>query len=331
MFSRKHEQESPDVRGQSEKISDQPQVQVDAEELLDNERDVALIERLRSAKYAALTSRTCTDAARSFIDDLWRQVDGVKLKPTRGPYKRTDKQRRLAVEGFVGDLLRVHRHDQAQGWVGKSLHAKSFTGEDVGRHAFTDVYKRLVKLGYVEHKKGYRQLSEGFDPGGPKHAIAAYASRFRGTEALLKLSAAHGVLPEDAKGHFVTALPRKPLQLRAVGRWNQYGQKDRGRLKSVPPTEQTARLEQEVRDLNQFYDRFDLRGGTHRGFIRQFNEVDEGDEFLWNKGGRLYSVGDDSYQQMSERERLTMTIDGEAVCEIAGELRSAVPSLRWIT
>ena len=36
----------------------------------------------------------------------------------------------------------------------------------------------------------------------------------------------------------------------------------------------------------------------------------------WKKGGRLYSAGEDNYQQMPEPERLKMTINGEPVAEI---------------
>jgi hypothetical protein len=74
-------------------------------------------------------------------------------------------------------------------------------------------------------------------------------------------------------------------------------------------------LEQQVRDLNEFLDGFDLRGGSHRGYIRVFNQGDH-PSFDWNKGGRMYSHGDDSYQRLSQDERLRMTIDGEPVCEI---------------
>jgi hypothetical protein len=38
--------------------------------------------------------------------------------------------------------------------------------------------------------------------------------------------------------------------------------------------------------------------------------------FAWNKGGRLYSDGKGSYQNIPRSERLKITIDGEAVSEI---------------
>ena len=53
----------------------------------------------------------------------------------------------------------------------------------------------------------------------------------------------------------------------------------------------------------------------HRWFHRTFNMGDE-EGFAWNKGGRLYSDGKGSYQNIPRPERLKMTIDGDKVCEI---------------
>jgi hypothetical protein len=49
--------------------------------------------------------------------------------------------------------------------------------------------------------------------------------------------------------------------------------------------------------------------------VRLFNNGDE-PNFDWNKGGRLYSPGEDSYQQIPREARLRMTINGEPLCEI---------------
>jgi hypothetical protein len=81
------------------------------------------------------------------------------------------------------------------------------------------------------------------------------------------------------------------------------------------PTPLTDKLEAQMRELNEFFDRFQLRGGIHRGFVRIFNEGDV-PGFHWNKGGRLYSQGPDNFQLMPPEDRLRMTIDGEPVCEI---------------
>jgi hypothetical protein len=81
------------------------------------------------------------------------------------------------------------------------------------------------------------------------------------------------------------------------------------------PSEHTKALEADVKRLNTFLDGHELRGGTHRGYIRIFNQGDN-EDFVWNKGGRLYSQGNESYQTEKKDARLRMTIDGEPVVEI---------------
>jgi hypothetical protein len=130
------------------------------------------------------------------------------------------------------------------------------------------------------------------------------------------LCADHDVRHEKLDEHFIGPLPTSPLVLRGTSTRNEYTyEKERGRLLSFDPTAETEMLEAEVKELNEFFGRFELRRGTHRGFIRVFNNGDD-PEFRWNKGGRLYSHGKVNYQTMKRRERLRMTIDEEAVCEI---------------
>jgi hypothetical protein len=74
-------------------------------------------------------------------------------------------------------------------------------------------------------------------------------------------------------------------------------------------------LEKQLKELNAFFDGFDLQGGTHRGYLRVFNNGDH-PKFNWNMGGRLYSYNEGNYQQMERADRLLMTINGDRVCEI---------------
>ncbi len=79
-------------------------------------------------------------------------------------------------------------------------------------------------------------------------------------------------------------------------------------------TKRSRELEAEVREINEFIEGHDLQHGVHHGYRRIFNCGDAPD-FAWNKGGRLYSQGE-SYQQLSQADRLKMLIDGEPVVEI---------------
>jgi uncharacterized protein YidB (DUF937 family) len=153
----------------------------------------------------------------------------------RGPYGKTKQQLRRGVEGFLGDLLRAAGHEHAKGFVHRSLHAGSFTGEDVGTRAFNQLIDRLKALGLVEQVRGFQARSQ-WDAGGPEHVSRASASRFRATPQLLKLAADFGVAVSEAKTHFIADLPKHPLQVRPSSRRNEYGQKLKGRRMPVKRT-----------------------------------------------------------------------------------------------
>ena len=242
---------------------------------------------LLNAKYAALTSRARTEQAHQLVDHLLQQMKPNGSSGARGRYKKTNHQLRRGVEGLLGDLLRAQNDPHANGWIYRPLQAKSFTGENVGYRAFTQVIDGLTAIGLIEHKIGFQKRFDGFDPGGAKLVQFGNASRFRATSDLLELATRFGVDPTAATDHFITDLPKHPLQLRSSAKRNEYGQKLRGKPMRFERTPQTERLETWTRELNEFFDQFELRGGTHRGFIRIFNQGDD-PEFKWNLGGRLY-------------------------------------------
>jgi hypothetical protein len=68
-------------------------------------------------------------------------------------------------------------------------------------------------------------------------------------------------------------------------------------------------------ELNAFLEGFTLEHGTHRGFFRGYNNGDR-PGFDFDRGGRIYSAGEDSYQNLPSDERLKLTINGEAVAEV---------------
>jgi hypothetical protein len=275
--------------------------------------DAALRDALMNADYAALSARPSTPQAQRLVDEVFAQVVADRLEGRKGGYKATKQKMLIASMGFIGDLLLSAGN--SHGWVYRSLHKENFTGQDVSYHSFKRVLDRFKQLDLIEHKEGYRQLA-GFD-GGPKVAVRSRASRFRATPKLLDLAAECGVPVDQAKHHFIVALPEHPLVKKATSTWDPYGHKERGRNLKFASTEKTEKLEADVVELNKFLDRFQLRGGVHRGYIRVFNCGDDLD-FDWNFGGRLYSQGgeEDNYQRLSPDKRLQMTIDGEPVCEI---------------
>jgi hypothetical protein len=169
----------------------------------------------------------------------------------------------------------------------------------------------LKALELVGHRKGqtrYRKIE--WDPGEiVSVALAGRASRFWATGKLLSLAADHGIDSDNIGEHFAPEPPKHPLVLRdyATGRGRN---RQQGRIIKYKRTQETERLEGDIRELNDFLAQFTLRGGQHHGYTRVFNNLS------WKAGGRLYSPGEHSYQQMSEPERLKMAINGEPVAEI---------------
>jgi hypothetical protein len=67
-------------------------------------------------------------------------------------------------------------------------------------------------------------------------------------------------------------------------------------------------IEDQVKELNEFFAQQKLRGGSHHGYVRVYNNGDN-PRFHWNMGGRLYSQHfTESYQVMGADKRLKMTI-----------------------
>jgi hypothetical protein len=266
---------------------------------------------LLDASYAALDSKAITNDARKLVDTLCDQLTATELQLGKRQHQRvkTAGQFRAAVEAFLADLVRAHAY--GTGLVYRPLRPASFTGEAVSYRTFVTISKLLIETGLVESWSGYQDAVQWYE-GGPKVGYRGYATRFRAKQTLLDLCAQHGIAVEDVDRHFLLPLPEEPLQLRASSSRNGIGEKVDGKPIHFG---RPHGAEEVVRELNEFLDGFELRGGTHRGYIRRFNNGDHPD-FAWNMGGRFYSQGNASYQKMSKDQRLRMTIDGEAVCEI---------------
>ena len=83
--------------------------------------------------------------------------------------------------------------------------------------------------------------------------------------------------------------------------------KFKGRRLRFERTAQTDQMETDVHALNEFLADHDIEGGIHRGYCRIFNQGDTA-RYRWNKGGRLYSVGEDNYQALKKAERLQIML-----------------------
>jgi hypothetical protein len=193
------------------------------------------------------------------------------------------------------------------------MQAQGFTGKRVSYRTFSSIVDALKDLDLMEHKPPVNFWAGGFD-NGKQSVHRRFAARLRANGKLLKLCREYGITDTNVEDHFIDGLPEDPLVLKATSR-RANGRKERGRPIKFARTTNTETLKHHVLRLNSFLDEHVIRGGTHRGFIRVFNNGDHPD-FEWNKGGRLYSPGEDSYQQLPRETRLRMTINGRPVCEI---------------
>jgi hypothetical protein len=186
-----------------------------------------VVQQLNDAKYASLTSRAVSDAARTLIDRLIKLVDGGAEGSRKN--KRSEKARfalSRAMEGFVGDLLRAYADKKSGGWVYRSRKANSFSGGDVSYRNFVTVLKSLGDR--VETKVGYQEWSNGFDPGGPRLPIRTKATRFRATPKFTEFCDCFIDVSRVAD-HFIPELPRHPLVKRAGSLRDPFGVKVRGK------------------------------------------------------------------------------------------------------
>jgi hypothetical protein len=216
-----------------------------------------------------------------------------------------------AIERFVGDLLRAKAGTMAPVRIYHAIGKSSFDKDPVRYDVFFEVLEGLKTLELVGHYKGRTRFRKTeFDPGEVVSVtMHGHASRFWARGNLLGLAEHYGINTTNVDEHFTPEPPKHPLVLRdyATGRGRD---RERGRKVEYDRTPETERLEADIRGLNEFLARFELMGGDHYGYTRVFNNRS------WKAGGRLWSAGEHSYQQMPEPERLKMTINGEPVAEI---------------
>jgi hypothetical protein len=287
--------------------------------MLDKAQENASAQALRDADYSSLTRRAVTDNSNALVDEVLRLIATVEARKRQrlGPRAAAFRQ---AVERFVGDLLVALAKAQhsntvtVAGWVRRSVSPNAFSGGPVSFRTFEAIRAALSALGLVEEAPGVTQFREAFG----KLVQTRYETRWRATAQIAELAAARGVSLLDIGRHFVLVPqpPKHPLVRKTTSTWSGGYKIPGGKMKiDYAKDAKAVELEEVIISLNAFIAQFDIRGGTHHGYIREFNCGDH-PSFAWDLGGRLYSVGDESYQGLSADERKLMTIDGQPVIEL---------------
>ena len=268
---------------------------------------------LAKARFMALDRYHVTDLA----NELCRVVGDYLIDTDR---KRKNKRGKEALEKYhratgavIADLMLGFRREKSA-LSYRTLSPATFTDGPVSYRNFKSIIDTLEGLGWVF------KAAEGFYR---RETISSgLATRYGVTPLLLEMAAKHDITPANIDQHFACELPRRPLVLHSakerhdwrysLGRYRPFTGKKTVRFE---PTDQTRKLEAEVTELNEFFSGFKLEGGTHRGYRRIFNlGIPEG--YRWNKGGRLYSAGEENYQMLPAAERAQMRINGELVVEL---------------
>ena len=228
-------------------------------------RIVALLAARGQARerYAALRNRARTQAAHDLIARI--RDDLEKLEQREG--KRTYKRRAVsgakfvdAIERFVGDLLRARAGTTGLANLYRVIGRSEFGDASVKYDMFTKVLDGLKTLDLVGHQKGqsrYRKTPFGNAP------VAGQAARFWATSKLLGLAGLCGIHSDNVGEHFAPEPPKNPLVLKdyAIGRGKDRESGRRIKYKNTRfDTPEAKRLEEDVRELNEFLARFEILG-----------------------------------------------------------------------
>jgi hypothetical protein len=268
---------------------------------------------ISNATMMSLNTRAQSDVAMSMATKISRRLQ--KQEQRKRKRKQKDQQVfELGVDLILADLLYSLRNKDSD-WVYHSLSRNSFSDEPIGANTFLLIIELLKKEGLVEARKGGNLKNHFYEPGTTaKRYYPGMATRFKPSERLVSYAAKFGINADSYNSHYKTQMPRNSLRLRAAksGRSSQF---QRGKQMRVELTPAAQQIKTQVDELNAFLGGHSLKGGEFFGYIRVFNEGDRAD-FQWNRGGRLYAVGEGSYQQMSKADRRKLKIDGKPVVEI---------------
>ena len=277
---------------------------------MENQIDFASIV---NARMIVFNMRCSSEGGLSLVKTIAYRIEAHESRK-RKRRQSDQKSFLMCVEAVTAFILRSAAVPLSP-WCYRSLHRQGFSDAEVGADTFIKVIRSMEALGLVTSHRGGNQANPFHQPGGVSKAYnPGLASRFKASDRLIDLADEHGVVLKEVDTHFHTLKPTKVIicrpKTKKEGRF-----KKRSRSISFERDDRTKYLERKVLELNDYLYEQELGGGLFTGYQRIFNEGDH-PAFNWDRGGRLYCVGDDNYQLLKKEERLKMTINGERVAEI---------------
>lgn len=266
-------------------------------------------------------SEPASPAAKTLVDTVAIALSGSgPSSDIWGP----GRDHRVAVGVVVAALLRVAR-DTGGAFGCTELHPEKFEPARIGTRPFVGVLKGLqqnglLEVGPVSPARPWRVATATDRASGlvPMKRETP-AARLRASARLLEAACRHGVDPERWAEHFQPVPPTSPSDALLVRRSSSFmrGQQKRGgsRMRVDLEDPLAAALHQQIAALNDFFAAQSINPAVHRSFQRIFS-VGDRPGFRWNKGGRLVSVGPNTYQSMRLARRQQLVINSEPVVEI---------------
>jgi hypothetical protein len=270
------------------------------------------ITEIADASYMGLMCPPASPEARALVIDIINIIEQAEQRQ-RARKAKDQAAFRSAVGLITGDLL-IAMEAKEHRWSYHGLSPAAFDDRPVGYKTFKPIVETMEAVGLIVRSKGRNIKAPQFDEGAALSYLPGFATRFRPTQVMVSRADQAGVHHGSARKHFPQQLPNNVIELRGKSTTVR-GIKTKGKKLTVVHTEKSKAMEAEVKALNSFLVGFDLEGGSFSGYRRLFSNGDiDGFDFHW--GGRLYGVGDDSYQTMKKTQRQKMTIGGEEVVEI---------------
>ena len=270
------------------------------------------ITEIADARYMGLMCPPASPQAKALVADIINIIEQSEQR--QRARKAKDKAAfRSAVGLIVGDLL-IAMEIKEHGWSYHSLSSGTFGDRPVGYRTFKPTVDKMEAVGLIVISKGRNSKAPQFDEGTALSYLPGFATRFRPTQVMVSMAEEAGVHHGSARKHFPQQLPNNVIEVRGKSTTVR-GMKTKGKKLKLAHTEKSRAMETDVKSLNKFLAGFELEGGSFSGYRRLFSNGDiDGFDFQW--GGRLYGVGDYSYQNIKKTERQKMTIGGEEVVEI---------------
>ncbi|UWR33754.1 hypothetical protein K3759_01255 [Sulfitobacter sp. W027] len=267
---------------------------------------------------AELLYRPKSEAAKAFTNDLAQQLTTLELRHglrTRRRSVQAHKNMLASLAAYWADLVKHAGNKDALGFCYRSTKQEGYDGTLVERRQIEAVREFCIREGLIEVIPGYRP-SQGFEGEKIVGPVSAYrAQRIRATPALLEQAARHGITPSNISDHveYVHAASL-PVVLKKRKK-SKNGRPEAGQTIATKQNKNLILLAEPLITLNTFLDQQTFNLPTQPRLKRVFNNVDD-QNFSWDRGGRIYAVGNDNYQNMKMEKRKGILINGEETLEL---------------